>query len=97
MKDADDRFGFTSGEIAAVVAKHRGLIRAGTYIPTRMEVLTLDPKTLHSVLIDWWWECPTELIPSDEQVAQVVEILKSRPDADSEVIRAIIAEAPATD
>lgn len=31
----------------------------------------------------WWHESPAELIPTNEQVAAVVEVLRQRPDADS--------------
>jgi hypothetical protein len=91
---APDRFGITEEEILAVIRKHAGLIRSGCYVPTRAEVAAKEPEWLYSVLVDWWWESPTELIPTDEQVNEVVQILRSRSDAQSDAIQKIISEAP---
>jgi hypothetical protein len=93
----EDRFGFTTNDLRAVLEKHKGLIRFGCYVPTRHEVATKDPEWLYSVIIDWWSESPTELAPSYEQVEQVLEVLKSRADAESEKIKDLIAEAPVAD
>jgi hypothetical protein len=57
-------------------------------------VATKDAEWLCSVIIDWWWESPTELAPSHAQVEQVPEVLRSRPDADGKKIKALVAEAP---
>jgi hypothetical protein len=45
-------------------------------------------------LLDWFWESPSELIPTDEQVAAAVEILKQRSDADHPLIQAVLAQTP---
>ena len=93
MKE-DDRFGITEALILEVIRAHRGIIRAGCYVPTRHEVATREPEWLYSVLIDWWWESPTELIPSDEQVAQVVAILRAREDAEHPLIQKLLSDLP---
>jgi hypothetical protein len=93
MKD-DERFGVSEELIRQVIRAHAGLIRAGCYVPTRAEVATREPEWLHSVLLDWWWESPTELIPTDEQTAEVVAILKARADADHPLIQALLEDVP---
>jgi hypothetical protein len=94
MKMKDDRFGVPLELILKVITEHHGIIRAGCYVPTREEVACKDAAWLYSVLIDWWWESPTELIPSDEQVSEVLTVLRARPDAETPEIQRIIAEAP---
>lgn len=74
MNSSKDRFGFTWDDIAAEIAAHAGIFRAGCYIPTRHEVATLDLEPLYSVLNDWWWESPSSLIPNDEQVDAVIAV-----------------------
>ena len=93
-KDPSDRFGIPDERIIKVIKAHDGVYRVGCYIPTRHEVATMEPKLLASILIDWWWESPTGLIPTDDQVAEVLQVLRSRPDADSPEIQGIIQEAP---
>ena len=92
--DPDDRFGFTLDDIKAVIQEHCGIIRTGCYVPTRKEVANADPETLCSSLHDWWWESPTRLIPSDDQVDAVIEALLQRADADHPAIKRLIAERP---
>lgn len=92
--DPDDRFGVSEQLIIDVMKAHHGLIRDGCYVPTRGEVATWPPERLHWHLLGWWWESPTELIPTDEQVAAVIRVLQDRPDAESPAIREIIAQAP---
>lgn len=92
--DPNDRFGVSDQLIVDVMKAHRGLIRDGCYVPTRHEVTTWPPERLHWHLLGWWWESPSELIPTDAQVAACVAVLQSRPDAGSPQIRAIIAQAP---
>jgi hypothetical protein len=93
----DDRFGVPEQLIIDVIKALRGLIRDGCYVPTRNEVATLEPFWLRLILLGWWWESPTELIPTDEQVAAVLAVLRSRPDADHWVIQELIAQAPPPD
>ena len=94
MQDEEDRFGVSEELIRSVIAKHAGLIRFGCYVPTRKEVATQPPEWLHSIVNDWFWESPEELAPDRGQVEDALAILKARPDADHELIRAIIADAP---
>ncbi len=92
--DLEDRFGFTLDDIKAVMEEHRGMIRAGCYVPTRKEVASADRETLCAALHDWWWESPTRLIPSDDQVGAVIEVLLQRADADHPDIQRLIADRP---
>lgn len=93
-QDMDDRFGVADSTIIKVIEEHSGLIRAGCYVPTRHEVATKDAAWLESVLLEWWWESPAELIPSWGQVQEALAILRNRKDADSPEIGQIVAEAP---
>ena len=63
-------------------------------VPTRKEIATADPAWLEGVLSDWWWNSPEALIPTYGQVRDVIAILKAPPDAASEGIQRILAEAP---
>lgn len=92
--DDEYRFGFTKEQILAELRAHEGLIRDGCYIPTRHEVATWPPARLNWHLLGWWWESPSSLIPNDAQVAECVAVLQARPDAESEEIQQIIAQAP---
>lgn len=94
MDSDGDRFGVPTERILQVIRAHSGLIRFGCYVPTRREVAEGDANWLWSVILDWWWESPTELIPTDNQVAEVLAILRARPDALSAKIQEIIAQAP---
>lgn len=94
MTEDDDRFGVPEALIIEVIRTHQGLIRAGCYVPTRHEVATGSPERVHGWLLDWFWESPSELIPSDEQVAAAIEILKQRPDADHPLIQAVLTQIP---
>jgi len=94
MTDDQDRFGVSTDRIVQVMWAHAGLIRAGCYVPTRAEVATAAPERVYSWLLDWWWESPTELIPTDEQVAAAVAILKARPDADHPLIQELLTQIP---
>jgi hypothetical protein len=94
MTDEQDRFGVTPAMIVQAMRAHAGLIRAGCYVPTRGEVATALPEQVHGWLLDWWWESPTELIPTDEQVAAAVAILRARPDADHPLIQELLTQIP---
>lgn len=93
-EDPDDRFGVPDQLIIDVMKEHSGLIRDGCYVPTRREVTTWPPERLWFHLLGWWHESPSALIPTDEQVAACVAVLRSRPDADRPEIQEIIAQAP---
>ena len=90
----DDRFGIPATRIVDAIRKHAGLVRSGCYVPTRHEVATREPEWVHSIVLDWWWESPSELIPREEQVREAVTILRQRPDADHPLIQAILADIP---
>lgn len=92
--DPNDRFGVPDQLIKDIIKAHRGILRDGCYVPTRHEVATLKPWPLVWMILGWWWESPSELIPTDEQVAACVEILRARPDANSRAIEDLIAHAP---
>ena len=81
--DDQDRFGVPESAFAAAHKAHGSAptVRCGVYVPTRAEVRSMAPETLRPVLIEWLWESPTELIPTDEQISQVKAILEARPDA----------------
>lgn len=66
--------------------------RSGMYPPTRREVAEMPPKDLYGLLIDWLWECPSELIPNDAQITEVRAILVARPDAKDPVVEKLVAE-----
>lgn len=74
--------------------EHRGINRAGCYVPTRLEVATSEPKLLEAALLDWWWGSPTALIPTYRQVQEVLGILRARQDASSKGIQRILRQAP---
>jgi hypothetical protein len=88
------RFGFTKEQIVSEIMGHSGLLRDGCYVPTKHEVATWPADRLWMTLLGWWWESPSSLIPNDQQVAESVAVLQARPDAQSEGIQRIIAQAP---
>lgn len=88
------RFGFTKEDIVAEIMTHKGMIRDGCYVPTSHEVATWPADRLWAVMLGWWWESPSSLIPNDDQVAESVAVLRARADAQSEAIQRIIAQAP---
>lgn len=79
--DPSDRFGIPDQRIIDVIRAHAGIWRDGCYVPTRAEVAGGPAELLWAWLLGWWHESPTELIPTDAQVAEVVAILRARPDA----------------
>lgn len=97
MREEHERFGVSLEIIRQILDEHAGIIRLGCYVPTRTEVRTQEPAWLESVLIDWWWESPTQLTPTYWQVQEVLGILTARPDADSEGVQRIIDQAPTED
>jgi hypothetical protein len=92
--EQSDRFGIPDERIIQVIRAHAGIWRDGCYVPTRAEVAGASADRLWGWLLGWWHESPTELIPTDEQVAEVLAILRARPDAAAPEIQAIIAQAP---
>ncbi len=89
-----DRFGVSDQQIIDAMRAHDGVIRDGCYVPTRTEVAEAPAEKLWRWLLGWWWESPSELIPTDAQVVDVLAVLRSRPDAETPGILKIIAQAP---
>lgn len=84
MQD-DDRFGVPESAFVAAQKAHGSAqtVRCGVYVPTRSEVRSMPLETLRPLLIEWLWESPSELIPTDQQISQVKAELEARPDADA--------------
>jgi hypothetical protein len=70
--DPFDRFGIPEQRIIDVIRSHSGFWRDGCYVPTRFEVSNAPAYRLWDWLLGWWWESPSELIPTDQQVAEAV-------------------------
>ena len=93
MTDPEDRFGMPDSAFRAARESHglnSPVIRAGMYVPTRHEVATLPATRLSSIVIDWMWESPSELIPDNTQIAELRAILARRPDVGSPDIGQLI-------
>src|SRR6185312_16136749 len=91
--DPTDRFDMPASAFDAAKESHghdNPVQRVGMDVPMRAEVLSLSPDTLHSILIDWMWESPSELIPSNEQISCVIALLRQRPDAEDEAVLELI-------
>lgn len=89
-----DRFGVSDQQIIDAMRGHDGVIRDGCYVPTRAEVAEAPAEKLWGWLLGWWWESPTQLIPTDAQIADVLAVLRARPDSETPEIQEIIAQAP---
>jgi len=97
-EDEDDRFGMPQSAFEAALDSHgrnNPVFRVGMYVPTRGEVAKLPADDLRQILIDWMWESPSELIPNDEQISAVREVLAERADASEPGIQHLIAECDA--
>ena len=81
----EDRFGVPETAFEAARESHGNspFVRMGMYVPTRREVRTLPPHDVYVILDLWFFEGPAELIPHDEQVAEVKAVLLQRMDADT--------------
>lgn len=79
---AEDRFGVPESVLRAVREIHRGVLRSGLFVPTRSEVATMPPDSLSPIILDWLWESPSMLIPTNDQIEEVLAIIESRPNAD---------------
>lgn len=93
--DPGDRYGMPEGAFKAAFDSHRpaaeaGIIRMGMYVPTRGEVRSMSPGELYQLLDMWFWESPTELIPSREMIEMVRFDLEARPDKDFPSVRTLI-------
>lgn len=83
ITSAEDRFGVSETLMRQLQAPYAALGRGrvGAYVPTQSEVRTRAAEELIPLLRDWFWEGPFELIPTGDQVAQVIKLLRARPDA----------------
>lgn len=95
MVDEDETFGISRSALDAARKAHADIEatvhRIGTYLPTRADVLELSADQLFVLLDIWFYESPVEIIPGTDQIIEVVQVLKSRPDCDSEGIRRSVA------
>lgn len=64
-------------------------------IPACSEIASMPADALFPFLIDWMWESPSELIPSNEQIAQVRALLLQRHDADQSEVQRLVDECDA--
>lgn len=60
--------------------------------PPATKVATLPIAQLSPILIDCMWEFPSELIPNNEQIADLCAILVARSDAEAPNLQQIVAE-----
>jgi hypothetical protein len=81
--DQNDRFGVPDSALLSAAEGHamHGISRTGLYVPTRLEVATMPLENLRPILIDWMWESPSELIPTNHQILEVKKILEERDDS----------------
>lgn len=78
-RNYDNRFGYDTIMHSPAIAE-TSILRAGSYVPTEDEVKNLSPHILTPVLIEWMWESPSELIPTNEVIERVIILLRSRDD-----------------
>jgi hypothetical protein len=83
MTNNQDRFGFPPERFESYSRDSGPLFRDGVYVPTREEVRMMPLKKLTSIIIDWMWDSPTDLIPNNSQITEVIRELRSREDSDS--------------
>lgn len=89
-----DRFGIPDSAFDTALDGHgrdSPVFRVGMDVPMRAEVASLPMEDLRPLLIDWMWESPTELIPSNEQITNVIAMLRERPDANDDEVLALIS------
>lgn len=90
----DDRFGMPESAFPAARESHgldNSVVRMGMYVPTREEVATRPAADLYSVVIDWMWESPSELIPNNTKIGELRAILLARADVDDPNLQQPIA------
>lgn len=98
MIDPDDRFGMPKSAFQAARKSHgldSPVLRLGMDVPSRREVFNLPAGELFSILIDWMWESPSELIPNNKQIAEVRALMMERPDASEADVQRLVAECDA--
>jgi hypothetical protein len=98
MDRDSDRFGMPQSAFDAARESHgvnNPTIRCGMNVPTRHEVATLPIEELSSIIIDWMWESPSQLIPSNDQIEEVKAVLTNRSDVETDQAAGLIAECDA--
>lgn len=93
MPDDEDCFDMPQSAFDAAKDSHGSdspTFRVGMDVLTRGEVARLPANQLRQALIDWMWESPSELIPSNEQISAVRSILIARPEATEAGIQQLI-------
>lgn len=78
----DERFGVSEKLISRIGEKHceQKILRSGCYVPTETEVQTMSLDQLTSIVVDWLWESPSELIPNNDQIIKLKTLLLTRAD-----------------
>lgn len=87
----DDRFGMPDSAFESARDVHQGIHRSGMHVPTRLEVRTMPTEQLSIVIDLWMSEGPVELIPSYQQIRDVIDELNQRPDLDTAEVAKLIA------
>ena len=98
MAHPDDRFGLPDSAFLTATDSHgtgNAVLRLGMDVPAYHEIASMPADTLHTLLIDWLWESPSELIPSNTQIAQVRALLLERPDAADPDVQRLVIECDA--
>jgi len=90
-----DRFGMSEAAFDSARLAHQGIHRAGMFVPTRLMVRTMSPNDLDVALDLWMYESPAELIPSNEQIREVIYELHRRTDHLNPEVCAIIKRCAA--
>ncbi|MFZ6645022.1 hypothetical protein ACO0LO_04855 [Undibacterium sp. TJN25] len=83
-----DRFGVPLSNLLAAEKWCRAYDKKPCHVPTRKEVASLSAAKITAMLVTWMCDCPTEIIPSRAQIAEVKAVLQKR--ADSEKLSALI-------
>lgn len=94
MTDLDDRFGCRKARFVWLGNPMMPTTQL-LGVPTRREVAESPAKDLCEKLIDWTWELPSELIPSNERIAEMKSLLLAWPDARASPIMKLIGECDA--
>ena len=78
----DYRFGFNLEDMKQEVEDHKPIMRIGCFVPSVKDVREMSVDDLRITLDLWLWESPTTLIPSDDQILEVISVLRTRTDVD---------------
>lgn len=80
--DDNYRFGFSEESINSERVNHKGINRMGCFVPSVKEIREMTPNELSLILDLWLYESPTLLIPSNDQIQEVIEVIQGRNDID---------------